>query len=270
MPLMPFLNSWPWARDATSEDVSLDSDHMAETDSTGDESLEMIGDDVGWIDDADEHALIQAARDGDEDAFARLVDIHRNNVVRLAYRMVHDTDEANDIAQDVFLAAWRGLISFRGDARLGTWLYAITYHRCLRSIEAQRNRIAAISQFASMQMERLANTWGAMQANLAEQNWRQAIQDQIDRLPVKYRMVLLLRHLNDLSYEEIAQTLTIPLSNVKTHLFRARAMLRERLQELEAARDANLAALGERWQALTGDVECGMFLRGHLKPASNS
>jgi RNA polymerase sigma factor (sigma-70 family) len=146
---------------------------------------------------------------------------------------VHDPEEAAEIAQDVFLAAWRGLGSFRGEARFSTWLYRITYRRCLHSIEQGRNRVAAMAQMASLQVERLANEWSEMQANLAEQEWGQAIRDEIAALPAKYQLVIDLRHFQDLSYEEIAQRLTIPVSSVKTHLFRARTMLRERLQQVQ-------------------------------------
>ncbi len=253
---MPLWESWPWARESES---------TASEDERSDDGVESAATFVAAsaVDHAEEEALITAARAGDQDAFARLVDMHRGNVLRLAYRMVHDTDEADDISQDVFMAAWRGLTNFRGDSQLGTWLYTITYHRCLRSIETHRNRVNALSTFASSQMERLSNAWSSMQANLAEQQWCQEMQEQIDRLPVKYRMVLMLRHLNDLSYEEISQTLTIPLSNVKTQLFRARAMLRERLQELDAA------PIGDRFTSMAADVEeFKRFLSGHLKPAN--
>jgi RNA polymerase sigma-70 factor (ECF subfamily) len=177
-----------------------------------------------------ENLLIAQARSGDQVAFTALVDAHYAQVYGLACRTVRDPDEAAEIAQDVFLAAWRGLASFRGDARFGTWLYRITYRRCLQSIDAQHNRLVALRQFAALHLERFANEWSEMQANLAEQEWGQAIRDQIAFLPVKYQMVLVLRHFQDLSYEEIARQLAIPISSVKTHLHRARNMLRDRLQ----------------------------------------
>lgn len=266
---MPLWESLPWAR---AEDAAHDDGSDAEiSDESEQPGLFMASEAI--IDSAaqeNERILIAAARAGDQDAFARLMDIHKGDVFRLAYRMVQDSDEAADISQDVFMAAWRGLTNFRGDSQLATWLYTITYHRCLRSLETQRNRVAVLSSFASSQMERLANAWSLMQANLAEQQWCQEMQDQIDRLPVKYRMVLMLRHLNDLSYEEISQILTIPLSNVKTQLFRARAMLRERLQDLESAKEVRAAAFGDRLQSMASDVEgFSRFVSSHLKPATN-
>jgi RNA polymerase sigma-70 factor (ECF subfamily) len=242
-----------------------------------------------------ENMLIAQARSGDQVAFTALVDAHYAQVYGLACRTVRDPDEAAEIAQDVFLAAWRGLASFRGEARFGTWLYRITFRRCLQSIDAQHNRVAAFRQFAALHLERIANEWGEMQANLAEQEWGQAIRDQIAFLPTKYQMVLVLRHFQDLSYEEIARQLAIPISSVKTHLHRARSMLRDRLQGVALPDVSTLrdrlphvelpdfgaairdhlphielpdvgVALRERWDSFTGAA--GELLRGHLHSAA--
>ncbi len=260
------------------EDAILDPASGVESDAAGEEQHQ---DEASYAPNEAlyrEQALIAAARSGDQFAFTALVDAHYAQVYGLACRTVRDPDEAAEIAQDVFLAAWRNLGSFRGEARFSTWLYRITYRRCLQSIEAQQNRLAALRQFASLHLERLANEWSEMQATIAEQEWSQAIRDQITALPAKYQMVLFLRHFQDLSYEEIAQQLTIPISTVKTHLFRARAMLRERLQgvalpDVGSALREHLprvelpdvgSVLRERWDSFTGAA--GELLRGHLHP----
>jgi RNA polymerase sigma-70 factor (ECF subfamily) len=218
-----------------------------------------------------ETALLANARNGDEVAFQTLLDAHYGRVYGLACRTVRDPDEAAEIAQDVFWAAWRNLNTFRGDARFSTWLYRITYRRCLQSIEVRQNRIEAARQFATMQLERFANEWGEMQVNLAEQEWRQAVRDQIGMLPQKYQQVLFLRHFQDLSYEEIAQQLTIPISSVKTHLFRARALLRDRLQQVEMPHielphvELPHVELSDVGSAVRDGLDnLGSLLRGHI------
>lgn len=218
---------------------------------------------------AHEVALIQAAQRGDELAFGELMDTHYSHVYGLACRTVRDPDEAAEIAQDVFWAAWRSLGGFRGEARFGTWLYRITYRRCLQSIEAHQNRIAALSQFAALHIERMANEWNEMQANLAEQEWCQAIREQVDMLPVKYQAVLLLRHFQELSYEEIAQQLTIPISSVKTQLFRARALLRDRLQQVELPKvEMPRVEMPNVGSAIRGGLDSlGNLLHGHVQSA---
>lgn len=183
----------------------------------------------------DETDLIAASQAGDEAAFAILFERYQSGVLRHAMRLVQDQDEAAEIVQDVFLAAWQGLDQFRGDAKFTTWLHTITYRRALRTLESRQQYGNMLTRFAAERMDRLTEAWSAMQVAIAEQQWQLAIRDQIDALPAKYREVVSLRHLNELSYEEIAQRLTIPISSVKTHLFRARAMLRDQLQALDMA-----------------------------------
>jgi RNA polymerase sigma-70 factor (ECF subfamily) len=216
---------------------------------------------------SDETELITAARAGDEEAFAALVSVHQSEILRLARRMVRDEEEAADITQDVFVAAWRGLQAFRGDAQVATWLYRIAYHRCLKALEARRKQAADLAQLAAAHVERIAEAWNAMQTTLAEQQWRLAIQEQISHLPEKYRTVLRLRHMQGMSYAEIAEDQTISVGSVKTHLFRARAMLAQRLQQLECDAQSAGTALGQRWQNLAANVEelrARALLRGHV------
>jgi|GEM_PF-382413 len=284
---MAFWTAPWWPADADQESDSgqsdVDEDMPSSLDDEGTDSEDIAQ--VAQTTSLEESSLISAAKEGDQDAFAALFHQYELIVYRHALRMVHDSDEAADVSQDVFVAAWRALPSFRGDSRFSTWLHTITYHRCLRSIESQRNRRAATSQVTTSHVERLANAWGTMQAHLAEQQWCQSIQDQINQLPQKYSTVLTLRHQYDQSYEEIAQTLALSIGNVKTHLFRARAMLGERLQTLEQTAWQNREALAQRLQDLTsaakqnGEVfserlselaseveQASIYLRGHLKP----
>lgn len=246
MPLwntLPWGESWPWTRAASDPEPP---DAIADTDQ--------------------ERALISAAQAGDERAFEVLFTAHHGSIARLAMRIVRDHDEAAEITQDVFLAAWQGLGQFRGEARFATWLHRIAYRRALRSVEARQQRTVILTRFASEQRDRFANAWSAVQSALAEQQWCLVVQEQIDRLPEKYRAVIALRHLQDLSYEEIAQTLTLPISSVKTQLHRARTMLRERLQALDlTSLQSNGATLRGRMDQLAANAsEFGEVLRGHL------
>lgn len=268
-------NTLPWAKGDIQDDVPEDAAYSEPADELPEILPQAALASAAPLEDVmvDEHALIAAARAGNEDAFEELVAHHYPQVFGLAVRTMRDPDEAAEIAQDVFLAAWRGLPNFREEARLSTWLYRITYRRCLQSIEARQDRMGALGQMASLHLERLANAWSDMQANLAEQEWCQAIRDQIDALPVKYRMVLLMRHWQDLTYEEISLQMTLPISTVKTHLFRARQMLRERLQtvalpkvELPHVEMPDVgAALRGRWEEMLDNAEgLGELLRGHI------
>ncbi|HEX9412730.1 MAG TPA: sigma-70 family RNA polymerase sigma factor, partial [Ktedonobacterales bacterium] len=178
--------------------------------------------------------LIARARAGDQDAFAGLVRLHQRQVYLLARRMLHDEEDAVEATQEVFLSAWQGLRSFRGDAQLTTWLYRITYNHCLKVAESRRRDAQARAELASesAQAARPAVKLSQMHAQAALRDLCDAVRAEIATLPPKYQAVLSLRHLQELSYEEMAEVLRVPIGTVKTHLFRARAILKERLSGL--------------------------------------
>lgn len=198
--------------------------------------------------------LVARARSGDQEAFAVLVRLHQRQVYLLAMRMLHNEDDAVEATQEVFLAAWQGLRGFRGDARLATWLYRIAYNHCLKVVEARRRdeqTRAALAQ-ESAQSARPAAKLSQLHAQAALRDVCDVVRAEIANLPPKYRAVLSLRHLQDLSYEEMAEVLRVPIGTVKTHLFRARAILKERLMELDRATTEGISRAGELSAGLYG------------------
>lgn len=183
--------------------------------------------------DQDEIALVAASRKGDQDAFARLVQLHQRRVFNLVYRMLQDYEEASEVTQEAFFAAWQGLPSFRGDARFSTWLYRIAYNCCLKQLEVRkRERAVQIAVQAEQALARRSLEERAS-AELDAQDCQQFVRSQLSTLPAKYRIVLVLRHLQEMTYEEIAEILSMPVGTIKTHLFRARNLLKERLEAFE-------------------------------------
>lgn len=191
----------------------------------------------------DDAQLVIASRNGDQDAFALLVQYHQRRVFNLVYRMVQDYEEANEVTQEAFLAAWQGLPSFRGDASFATWLYRIAYNCCLKQLELRKRdkNIQSALQVEYtheyIQIDEQAN------AELEAQDRQEVVRRQLSNLPAKYRMVLVLRHLQEKTYEEMAEILKMPIGTVKTHLFRARNLLKERLESLE--REWNVRTRGQ-------------------------
>lgn len=187
----------------------------------------------------EEAELVARARDGDQQAFATLVRTHQRQVYTLALQMLHDEEDAVEATQEAFLAAWQHLRGFRGEARLATWLYRITYHHCLKVVERRRRELQTHAELASetSQAERPAVRLSQQHAQAAIRDLCDVVRDEIAKLPPKYETVLDLRHLQDLSYEEIAEVLRVPIGTVKTHLFRARALLKARLTELAGELD---------------------------------
>src|SRR5579883_2371019 len=92
-------------------------------------------DSISLQNEQDDVQLVKASQQGDQDAFTFLVQKHQRRVFNMSLRMLQDHDDADEITQEAFLAAWQGLPSFRGEARFSTWLYSITYHCCLRQLE---------------------------------------------------------------------------------------------------------------------------------------
>ncbi len=184
----------------------------------------------------DDRELVAASKVGNQDAFAQLVQRHQRRVFNLVFRMLQHYEEANEVTQETFLAAWQGLSSFRGDALFSTWLYRIAYNCSLKQLE-QRKRDNALQ--VAVQAEQSLQHEGSDERALAEMeaHERQAlVREHLSMLPAKYRVVLVLRHLQEMTYEEMAEILTMPIGTIKTHLFRARNLLKERLESFDSER----------------------------------
>lgn len=177
----------------------------------------------------DDTQLVKASRDGDQDAFALLVQRHQRCVFNLVLRMVQDYEDASEITQEAFLAAWQGLPSFRGEARFATWLYRIAYHCCLRQLERRKREWDLQATIQAEYMLDEVNKERRVEDVLEQRDRQAALLDQLAQLPTRYRSVLLLRHFQEMTYEEMADILNMPIGTIKTHLFRARHLLKERL-----------------------------------------
>jgi RNA polymerase sigma-70 factor, ECF subfamily len=181
-------------------------------------------------DEARVSALVDAARKGSSDAFGELVDHYRAPIVRLAYALTHDPDEAKDIAQDAFLRAFRRLESFRPDRPFSRWLFVIARNASLDAIR-RRRRLQALPQSDGTATEPGPEDW-AMRNDEAER-----VRTALEALPEHYRTVLDLYYTSGLRYREIADVLRIPIGTVKTYIARAKRRLRDELwpEDMQAA-----------------------------------
>ena len=184
----------------------------------------------------DDTLLVAASKRGDHDAFAQLVQRYQRRVFNLVFRMLQQYEEANEITQETFLAAWQGLPSFRGDARFPTWLYRIAYNCSLKQLEQRKRDKALQTAMQAEQVLECANEDNRTDAELEALDRQALVQEHLSQLPAKYRIVLILRHLQEMTYEEMAEILTIPIGTIKTHLFRARNLLKERLLAFDRER----------------------------------
>ena len=187
--------------------------------------------------------LIAQAQTGNQPAFAELVEMHQDFVFNLAFRILQNYEEADDASQEAFVKIWQALPGFRGDAKFTTWAYRIVRNGCLnrlRSINGNPRLVSVETSFGEGEegeTDILANLPGdkseepAWRFDTVER--RQLIWEQVDGLPVKYREIIALYYGQEMSYEEIASALEVPVGTVKTHLYRAKAQLKSRLLELE-------------------------------------
>ena len=170
----------------------------------------------------DDRQAIAACQQGEREAFDRLVERYQRDVYRLCYRYVNNHQDANDMAQDVFLKAYRAIGRFRGDSSFSTWLYRIAVNTCLNFRAARRLPQDELS-------DQIADG-GASAAERLHQAERSAeVRRAVSRLPEKQRATLILKIYQDLTHEEVAGILGSSVGTVKANLFHALANLKKLL-----------------------------------------
>ncbi|MGA2640734.1 MAG: sigma-70 family RNA polymerase sigma factor [Spirochaetia bacterium] len=172
--------------------------------------------------------LIERVLRGETRFFAALVERYQDPVYGMALRFVRSASDAEDLAQEAFLRAYRGLEGFKGDARFSTWLYRITWNLCtdwLRRNRKPGHPSGALDDAAGVADERVDLEEGLLAAEE-----RHTVRQALDRLAERYRSVLILMYYQKMSYEQIASVLEVPTKTVETRLYRARKLLRRSLQ----------------------------------------
>lgn len=170
-----------------------------------------------------ERELIRLAQQGDAEAFGQLVIQHQRAVFNIAYRMVGNRQEAEDVAQESFVKTYQALDRFDRDRPFAPWLYRITTNTALNWIKRRRPEVELEEETL-----RVTATPGPEAQTIAAES-SERLRAAIATLPPDYRAAIELRHFQGLSYQEMSTVLGVPLSDVKSWLFRARRRLREAL-----------------------------------------
>lgn len=175
----------------------------------------------------DDVQLVALAQGGDRDAFAALVHRHQDGLYTLAYRMLGHREDAADVVQEAFLRAWEKLKTLR-QAPFKHWLYRIAVNLCHDQHRARKAR-GRPADDAEEQVLRLRSLEPGPESVALQQERLRVVADAIAALPQEIRAPLVLRDVNDLSYEQIAQVLEVPVGTVKSRLSRGRLQVHQRI-----------------------------------------
>jgi len=174
----------------------------------------------GRVDDFDD---VRACQRGDREAFDRLVERYQRAVYRLCYRYVNRHEDANDLAQETFLKAYRAIDRFRGDSAFSTWIYRIAVNCCLNFRSARRPETTALS-------DSLSDASPRADAEVEREDEASRVRAAVARLPERQRATLILKVYQELTHEEVAGILGSSVGTVKANLFHALKNLRKLLE----------------------------------------
>ena len=185
-------------------------------------------------------ALAQEAAEGRESAFRELLERYERPVFALVYRMVRERDLAEDLAQDAFIRAFRGIGTYKPEYKFSSWIFKIAHNvtidhlrrRRLDTISLEGSRYARTDEERERSRPVVASKGESPAEHIENQELRGEVEEAIGKLRPHYRTVILLRHVEGRSYQEIAEITELPLGTVKTYIHRARVELRELLQDV--------------------------------------
>jgi RNA polymerase sigma-70 factor (ECF subfamily) len=175
--------------------------------------------------------LVESCLAGRREAFDLLVERHQRHVYQLCYRFVGNHEDASDLAQDVFIRAYRALGKFKGEASLGTWLYRIGVNVCLNKVGAKAPKPDPLDPLLAASDERIAAIGESADAALLRGERAGQVRAAIARLPRKQRATLILRVYHELPHEEIAGILGSSVGAVKANFFHALNNLKKLMLE---------------------------------------
>ena len=175
--------------------------------------------------------LVKKAKNHDFDAFEELVTRYETKVYNLAYKMLGSQEDAEDILQDTFISAFKSLSSFKEKSSFSTWIYRIATNACLMKLRTKQSKTVSLDNHLSVLTKRIVDWSENAEISFNRKELRKVIDQAVKSLPEMYRVVFILRDIEELSNIEAAKVLGISVSAVKSRLHRARLYLREKLSD---------------------------------------
>ena len=174
----------------------------------------------------DERELIARLQKRDEAAFEELIRQYEKKVYTLCFRMCGNSEDAEEAAQDAFLALWRGIDRFRQESSLSTWIYRLATNACIDTLRRRKKQSGSVSLDDEELFVDAVDTSPQPQETVEHREAQKLLQAGLSALPEEYRKVLILREIEGLSYTEIAESASIELGTVKSRISRGRSLLR--------------------------------------------
>jgi RNA polymerase sigma-70 factor (ECF subfamily) len=181
--------------------------------------------------------LVQQILNGNSNAFRFLVSKHQRLVAHIVGRIVQRREDVEDISQEVFMKVYRKLKLFRGDSKLSTWIAKIAYNTSISHIRRSKNELSydETPALVANESDEMLN-----QIGIEREEAKKYLLELIEELPVHYRTVLTLFHLEEFSYREIEEITEMPEGTIKSYLSRARKILKEKLEKIVVAEKTNI------------------------------
>ncbi len=178
--------------------------------------------------------LIESALAGDQSAYKQLMNRHKTAIFHIVFKIVRNKETAADLVQETFMKAFASLATYRAEYKFSTWLYRIGANCAIDYLRKQKIKTLSldtptVTSDGEFEIEVPDDSYNP-ERDLLERERRVSINDAIDTLPDKYRLVIVYRHKDNKSYEEIAEALNIPIGTVKARIFRARELLKKKLR----------------------------------------
>lgn len=187
-----------------------------------------------------EAKLVKRAKKGDQQAFAEIVGLFKDKLYNVAFRMMGNRQEAEDVVQETFLRVYANLRQYNSDYKFSTWLYRIATNICVDrlrkrkandSLDEQAMESDGSTYYGSTLYNKLSSTEMTPEEEMIRQETQYEVQNAINHLPPAYRAAILLKYIHDQSLQEVSDILQIPVSTVKTRIHRGRELLKSILDE---------------------------------------
>lgn len=176
--------------------------------------------------------LARMVQQGDQEAFAELVRRYEKQIFSLAYRLIGDYDEAADLAQEAFLRIYQMIHRYDPEKKFFSWMYRVAQNTCLNARERRPNNVVPVERAEEYFGDTAAGEAAEPEKDYLNREIRRNIDRAISELPDNYRDIIYLRYIEDLSYQQIADALSLPVSTIETRLFRGRKLLQQKLTAL--------------------------------------